>query len=238
MIMLHQYPPAFGLSSLSPFCIKVESYLRMMRLPYTSVTEINPSRGPRGRMPFIRCGCDVVPDSHSILDYLEARTGNPLDAHLTPEQKGTALALRRMMDLDLYRVILYSRWVDPRGWNVLKKEFLRYFPYGMRRLALYSIRRSLIKEARDCGILEHSESEIYALGEQHLDTLATILGEKPFLFGERPSTADITAYAFLAVIMETPIDVPLRTHLRPKENLMRLLKQTENLWRDSLSEGL
>lgn len=75
MIRLHQYPPAFGLSSLSPFCIKVEAYLRMAGIPFESVPEVNPWKGPRGRMPYIEARGEKIHDSDQILEYLEARSG-------------------------------------------------------------------------------------------------------------------------------------------------------------------
>ena len=37
MIKLYQFPPAFGLPNASPFCMKLETYLRMAGLPFTLV---------------------------------------------------------------------------------------------------------------------------------------------------------------------------------------------------------
>ena len=70
MIILHQYPGAFGLSSLSPFCIKIEFFLKMANLPYKIHNELNPGKGPKGKMPFINDGGQKIPDSSFIIDYL------------------------------------------------------------------------------------------------------------------------------------------------------------------------
>ena len=51
MITLHQFPPAWGLPNASPFCMKVETYLRMCNLPYTTVNVLNPAKGPKGKLP-------------------------------------------------------------------------------------------------------------------------------------------------------------------------------------------
>ena len=37
MIKLYQFAPAFGLPNASPFCMKMETYLRMAGLPYELV---------------------------------------------------------------------------------------------------------------------------------------------------------------------------------------------------------
>lgn len=34
MIKLYQFEPAFGLANASPFCMKLETYLRMADLPF------------------------------------------------------------------------------------------------------------------------------------------------------------------------------------------------------------
>ena len=36
MIQLHQFAPAWGMSA-SPFCLKLETYLRMAEIPYEVV---------------------------------------------------------------------------------------------------------------------------------------------------------------------------------------------------------
>jgi len=48
MITLHQYPGCWELPSLSPFCIKVETYLKMTGIPYKVVVENDPRHGPTG----------------------------------------------------------------------------------------------------------------------------------------------------------------------------------------------
>jgi hypothetical protein len=36
VIRLYQYAPAFGLPNASPFCMKLETYLRMAQLPFVA----------------------------------------------------------------------------------------------------------------------------------------------------------------------------------------------------------
>jgi hypothetical protein len=52
MIRLHQYPPMFGIPNPSPFCMKLETWLRMTRLPFEVVRVVDPRKGPKGRVPW------------------------------------------------------------------------------------------------------------------------------------------------------------------------------------------
>ena len=127
MIFLHQYPAIWGLPSLSPFCIKVEVFLRQANLPYKIVIEKNPARGPKGKMPFITHGDRVIADSSFILDYLIRTFG--LEQFSLPVAEG--VAFQRMIEEFLYFSLLYSRWIDPRGWAVVQRDFSPLFPTGI-----------------------------------------------------------------------------------------------------------
>ena len=56
MIRLHQFPPLWGLSSASSFCLKLETYLRMAGLDYEVAVETNPGKAPKGKLPYIEDG--------------------------------------------------------------------------------------------------------------------------------------------------------------------------------------
>ena len=45
MIKLFQFPPYWGLPNASPFCMKVETYLRMTGIPYQNVYVRDPRKG-------------------------------------------------------------------------------------------------------------------------------------------------------------------------------------------------
>lgn len=70
MVILHQYPSVWSLPSLSPFCVKVETYLRMAAIPYQIVWQNNPRRGPKGKFPVLEDKGKMIPDSSFIIDYL------------------------------------------------------------------------------------------------------------------------------------------------------------------------
>lgn len=223
MIELHQYPAIWGLSSLSPFCIKVEIFLKRNNIPYRIVVEKNPSRGPKGKMPFIRdCKIDgekVVADSTFIINYLTETYGLRLP-EVDPVLNAQGLAFQRMIEEHLYFVLLYSRWIDPIGWKVLRKEFTPLFPPVIGTLVLWLIRRQLIKQAHAQGLGRHSQHEVYEIGRRDLQAISAFLGDKPFLLGDQWTAVDATLYAFVITILKQPIESELKTALMDCPNLV------------------
>ena len=80
MIRLHQFPPAFGLPNASPFCMKLEAWLRMAGLPYEAVNDGDVLRAPRGKLPWIEDGPAKVSDSHFAIEHLKRQAGSERDA--------------------------------------------------------------------------------------------------------------------------------------------------------------
>ena len=103
MITLYQFEPAFGLPNASPFCMKLETWLRMAQLPYEAPTMrmTDMRKAPKGKMPYIVDQGRVVSDSTFIIDYLKATYGDKLDNWLSPEQRAVALAFQRLLEENL-----------------------------------------------------------------------------------------------------------------------------------------
>ncbi len=114
--------------------MKVETYLRMSGLDYRIVPGANIMKAPKGKMPWIEDDGHVVADSGFILDYLKARYGDALDAHLTAEERAIALALRRLLEENLYWAVLCVRWFTPEGWALTRDAFFGSLPPVLRQL--------------------------------------------------------------------------------------------------------
>ena len=83
VIVLHQFAPAFGLPNASPFCMKLETYLRLAGLPYRLANDGDVFKAPKGKLPYIDDDGTLVADSSFIIDHLKARYGDRLDTALT-----------------------------------------------------------------------------------------------------------------------------------------------------------
>lgn len=97
MITLYKTPPAWNLPSISPPCMKLETWLRIAKLPYKSDTNINLAAAPKGKIPFIEYQGNLIGDSTLIIEMLKQKEGIDLDEGLTPTERATSLAFRRML---------------------------------------------------------------------------------------------------------------------------------------------
>jgi glutathione S-transferase len=225
MIKLFQFPGAFGLSSLSPFCIKAEMLLKMSGLPYESVVTGNPRRGPKGKLPAIEDEGASIGDSEAIRQHLERKYGLDFDKPLDPMARATAHAFSRMLEERTYWVGVYSRWIDPSFWPVTRAAVFGGLPPLVRSLAALVVRRQIRRALHLQGMGRHSPAEIYAFGVADIDAVAAQLGERPFVMGYAPSSADATVFAFLAAIDVPPFDTPLRVELRRHPNLVAYVER-------------
>src|SRR5687768_6031520 len=127
MITLYQVPPAFGtLSSISPFCAKLETYLKMRGLPYESKVA-NFMKAPKGKVPWVEIdGGAPMGDSGLIIEELEKKHG--LDAHLDPATRARGHAIKRMLEEHTYFGNVVLRWGDANSWPHVRDYFKRILP--------------------------------------------------------------------------------------------------------------
>jgi glutathione S-transferase len=218
MIKLHQYNPTFGLPNASPFCLKLETYLRMAGLPYEAprFSMQDFSKAPKGKFPYIDDNGKIVADSTFIIDYLKATYGAKyepaLDGWLNDEQRAIARAFQRLLEENLYWAVVYTRWVEPTGWAITKAAFFPDLPIPLKWFVPELGRRGLIKAMHGHGIGRHSEAEIMEIGKRDITAVADFLAEKPYFMGSQPCSFDATAYGFLANLVLAPIESPLKKH--------------------------
>jgi glutathione S-transferase len=220
MIRLHQFPPAFGLPNASPFCMKLETWLRMAGLPFELDNSGDVLKAPKGKLPYIvDDDGQAVADSGFIIEHLKARHGDSLDAALTPLQRAQATAFQRLFEENLYWAVVYTRWAEPAGWALTRQAFFGGLPAPVRAIIAPLARRGLLREMRGHGMGRHRPAEIFAIGCRDITAVADFLGDKAFMIGEAPSSLDAIAYAFLANLLWAPVDSPLRAHARTRPTL-------------------
>ena len=213
MLKLVQFHPAFGVRNMSPFCLKLETYLRLAGIAYEVVWSSNPGKAPKGKLPFIVDGEVTMGDSALIIDYLKGKYGDPLDDGLSAEQKAHVLAYRCLFEDNLMFPLLYARGIDPAGWEKMKNLFRR-MPLPLRLIVPGIVRKGMRKQIYGQGTGRHAPDEIYRFGLQDLAAIETLLGNKEFMLGAAPTSLDATAYGFLENLVNTDFDNPLNRKAR------------------------
>jgi glutathione S-transferase len=219
MIKLYQFNPAWGLPNPSPFCMKVETYLRMVGLPYETINGALPFKAPKKKLPYIEDGRQLIADSGFILEYLKKTYGDPLDTALSDADRVIAHALRRLFEESLYWVALYTRWMEESIYVETRQVFFGGIPSMVRDLIAGRIRREIRRSLVAQGMGRHSREEIYEIGKADLNAISLWLGDKSFFMGATPTSLDAIAYAFLANILVPPLESPLKDHAISLPNL-------------------
>lgn len=224
-LVAYHLPGAWGLVSVSPFCLKLDAFLRMTGIEHEAVTATTPFGGPKGKAPWIVHEGRKIGDSTCIILYLKARFGVNPNSRLSEEQQGMALAIQRMIEENLYWVMVNDRWNTPENWPVLKATVLgglRKFP---RELLAPIARRGVRKQLLGHGMGKHSAAEIAVIGARDIDALAALLGGKPWFFGDEPTETDVVAYGQLANIYCVGFSSPMRAVISGHANLVNFIER-------------
>jgi glutathione S-transferase len=220
MVELYQFPAAFGLPNVSSFCLKLETYLRMAEIPFTSVYGIDMARAPKGKMPYIKDRDLVLGDSNFIIEHLKKTYGDRLDLKLTVTEQAISLALRRLIEENLYWVVIRDRWLEPENWELVKSAFFSELPPIVKSIVPNIARKNIQKQLHGHGMGKHSPDEIHAIGLADLGALSDFLGDKQFFFGGEPTSLDASAYGMLANILWSPFQSPLQDRARNLDNIV------------------
>jgi len=220
MLEFYQFGPAWGLPDVSPFCIKLDLWLKMAEIEYSSVIDGDTRKAPKGKIPYIKLDGENIGDSELIIEHLKQRFGDSVDADLTPEQQARSHLITRMMHDSLYWVLLHCRWIEESGWQQVRPALFGDLPKPLRVLVPLLIRRSLKKSLHGQGLGRHNRDERMQVARNDIDALDVMLGDQSFFMGDEPHSVDATVQGFLICLIGPPIDNPVKQSLLGKPRLL------------------
>lgn len=206
MITLYQFPAARDLPSLSPFCLRVETYLKMAGIDYENEFVRNPAKAPKGKLPYVSDGSLVVADSTLILDHLDRIYSPKFGIELSDEEKRLSAFIETSVNEYLSWAILWARWATEPGWNKLQPLFFGSLPWHMKLWLPRVVRKKMNRDLSAQGLARHSQAELKEIFHKYFTLLADCLGDKPYFFGEEPTRLDATVFSFLGNIYRFPIE--------------------------------
>lgn len=227
MIKLYGFKSQWGLSDISAFVVKAEMYMRMAGIPYTMQRYpfLELGKAPKGKLPFIDDGDERIADSNFIIEYLKRTYGDPLDGHLSAQEKAIAHAMRRMMDENLYWVIIQIRWRIDENFKLFMDEFIDDLENKEAIAPVFPmVREAVVKSMWAHGMGRHSIDEVWEIGKADITAMADLLADKPYFLGDKPTSLDASAYAFLMGV-RTRFESPVKTHIEAHQNLVSYCKR-------------
>ncbi|PHR55069.1 MAG: glutathione S-transferase [Robiginitomaculum sp.] len=227
MIQFFKFPSAFDMRDVSPFVLKLETYMRLAGVTYNTNEMADPRKAPKGKLPFIKDGVDAIADSEFCIKYLKDKYGDPLGKDLSAEQHAFGHAMCVMFENRTILVLVYSRWVMPEHFPHIVDAFFGAIPKFIRGFVTKKIRKTQIDFLDAQGIGRHTQDEIFALGVSDVKAFEGALGDKDYLFGDNPSEYDATAYGFLANLITKPFITPVSDYIENSKPLMAYLERIE-----------
>lgn len=223
MLKLYQFQRTWGIPNLSPFCCKIETYLRMADIEY-EIKPALPLRAPKGKLPYIEDNGITLGDSRFIITHLKS-AHKDLDKGLTEAESAISVAMQRLLEEHLFWVALYSRWqYTDDNWQINKQAIFGGLPPVIRDIVANRWRQKIKQQIFGHGTGRHQSDEIFALGQQDIDALSIHLGNRQYFLGDRPTTLDASAFGLLINIIGCPIESPLKEYGLSKNNLVNYVE--------------
>lgn len=229
IVYLFQFSRTPVVPSLSPYCLKVETWLRLAGLKYENVDHKMKFRSKKGLLPFVELNGEEIADSAVIIKELAQKFDKDLDAGLDNAQKNVSHAMISMIENHLFWVVMWWRTKHPdniiRGYKVnLQHALGTRIPSGILNFFFkISYGRKGLKKVKAHGIGVHKPEEIMEFGQNDLKVLSDMLADKPFFFGDEPTTLDVVAFANLAQIYFIEKDMQYQLQEFMQENCANLV---------------
>jgi glutathione S-transferase len=219
MITLYKFGPFLGTPDSSPFVIKVMLLLKLAGLPYREV-QGNPFKGPHKFLPYLEDDGVKIADSNLIRRHIEKKYRHDFDAGLSSEERAVAWAAERMCEDHLYFAMLDMRWIDTANFRKgLGRHMFSPIPAPVRPVVKSLLRRMNAKRLYGHGLGRLPRQEIAELAIRDVNALAVLLGNKPFLMGGKPCSADAFVFGIVTAILTPPLESPLRAAMQKHANL-------------------
>lgn len=229
MRTLYVFGPNFGLPDPSPFCTKAMVLMTMAGLDYETAN-CDPRKAPKKKGPYLIDDGETISDTTFIRWHIEEKYGYEFDAGLSDEQQGTAWAVEKLCEDNIYWAIMYERWMIEKNFNAGPRTFFQGVPMPLRPMVISLVRRQVQRDLWGQGFGRHSREEISQIGKHGLDAIAQVLGESPYLMGEEATGVDAIGFATVAGVLSDIFDSELLTHARSKANLVAYRDRCMQRW--------
>ena len=229
MIRLYTFGPFFGLPDGSPFVTKAMLLLKMAGLPY--VEDRNGyGKAPKGKLPYIDDAGEKIADSAFIRLHIEKKYGINFDAGLTDEQKGIGWALEKLCEDHLYWLVIAERWLIEANFTKGPAHFFDFAPAPLRPLIRVMVKRKIRSACVAQGLYRHAPDQRRELARRALASISAVLGDKPFLFGDKAHGVDATVGAFAMGGLCPLFDSAVREEEEKLPNLVAYARRIEAIY--------
>lgn len=195
-VYLFTFPRSKHIHNISPFSLKVESFLRVHNIPYEVISTFKFS--PKGQIPYIRLNSKddgfIIADSNFIIHFLSKKLGiDQMEKNmLSSQEMAVAHAFTRMIEEHTTQIGFYYRYglnmkqfcsaVIPLDWFQNANSFtVKGWFFG--KIWMHVMPRAFAQKVKHVSFGRHSDEEKWKISYQDIQSISDYLGEKTFVFG-------------------------------------------------------
>ena len=237
-LILHRWPSAWGLPSLSPECVAVEAYLRLAGLRFACEDCKTPYASPSGQLPALDQCSDIVGEdaggskdhtgalaARRIADHLSKKVAN-LDAHLeSATDRAHLAAYGALVESKLATATAHYTWIDKDRFSKHTREaYGAAFPAPLSYIIPWLWRRRAAQRlggSSDDAAIRAGAADAYAA----LSVFLRDRGGDAFMFGAKPTSLDAVVFAHLSFHALAPVGDALREELKKHPNLVAYVER-------------
>ncbi|VBB25728.1 unnamed protein product [Acanthocheilonema viteae] len=212
VVYLYQFSRAPSSPNISPFCFKVETWLRANKLKYELCNYWDFQPWER-YFPFIELNGERIFNSQLIVEQLQKRFN--LNDQLKEVDVGVARAIDQMIERNTHYLLLYFIFVEnlPKFLQGLELSLIkRWFIHSTISSFHSKVQRIFV----DMGLVKCSRDDLIDMLQKDIAAIDVILGDKKFLFGVKPTASDFTVFGHLATSYYLPFRQPITDILDDK----------------------
>jgi len=229
---LYTFPIVPHAYNISPFAIKVESFLRVYGIPYEMV--YTSQFGKKGQIPYVKLNGEEIDDSNVIIPRLREHFSIKSEGSLTAQDRATGHAVMRMIEEHTSQIGFYYRY------SLHMKEFYKALDVPDRMFnANKSFAGRIIASLWGCfqpgatkkkmkarGLAHHSDSELWQFSSDDLRALSDLLGTKTYFHGREPHVIDCVIFGHLSQFLFIPLDFPQKKFMQDEcKNLVTFVER-------------
>ncbi|XP_067666045.1 failed axon connections homolog [Haliotis asinina] len=191
-VIHHLTPRGPYAPSMTPFSVKLETYLRMAKIPYQNVHGFQPSS--KGKLTWIEYNGQAIADSTLCIEFLNKKLGVDLNKNLSPADRGIAQAMQAMVEEHLYWLLVAFRWQYDNDKSLITKKF------KLGKFKFWMFQRLFIKQVWSQGMGRHTEEEGTEMFKKDLQSLSDFIGTRKFLMGHETCETDCAVFGQLSMV--------------------------------------
>jgi len=203
MVYLCQFPCSPKMRTISPFALKLETWLRLTGIQYTNVYTTTFSKSTK-MIPFIELNGQEYADTSVIIEKFKQMFQVDPDEVLTTEQRALGHTIKRMAECHTIKYAFYWRYGTMMP--IFFEQALNQWE-KTRTVTFFKKLQPTISKVRAYfnGISRLSRSEQVEQCRQDFEVLSVFLGEKDYFLGtEHPTTIDCAMFGILVQFLCLP----------------------------------